>query len=65
MSKKNAMKNVTIRYLFLDIGGILLTNGWDHHACKRAAINTDYKSTNTRLASFGLHNYEGAIHETS
>ncbi|HEX3673509.1 MAG TPA: HAD family hydrolase [Rhizomicrobium sp.] len=23
--------------LFLDIGGVLLTNGWDHHARKRAA----------------------------
>jgi hypothetical protein len=22
---------------FLDIGGVLLTNGWDHHARKRAA----------------------------
>lgn len=25
--------------LFLDIGGVLLTNGWDHHARKRAATN--------------------------
>jgi putative hydrolase of the HAD superfamily len=23
--------------LFLDVGGVLLTNGWDHHARKRAA----------------------------
>jgi hypothetical protein len=23
--------------LFLDIGGVLLTDGWDHHARKRAA----------------------------
>jgi putative hydrolase of the HAD superfamily len=28
-----------IRTLFLDIGGVLLTNGWDHHARKRAATN--------------------------
>ena len=25
--------------LFLDIGGVLLTNGWDHHARKQAAAN--------------------------
>jgi putative hydrolase of the HAD superfamily len=25
--------------LFLDIGGVLLTNGWDYHARKRAATN--------------------------
>jgi putative hydrolase of the HAD superfamily len=28
-----------ITTLFLDIGGVLLTNGWDHHARKRAATN--------------------------
>jgi putative hydrolase of the HAD superfamily len=28
-----------ITALFLDIGGVLLTNGWDHHARKRAAKN--------------------------
>ena len=65
MSKKNAMKNAVITYLFLDIGDVLRTNGWDHYPRKQAAINTDYKSTCTKLASFGLHNYEGAIHETS
>ena len=32
------MKN-DIRALFLDIGGVLLTNGWDHLARKRAALN--------------------------
>ena len=32
------MKETTpITTLFLDIGGVLLTNGWDHHARKRAA----------------------------
>ena len=31
----------------------------------RSILHTDYKSTCTKLASFGLHNYEGAIHETS
>ena len=34
------MKKITeITCLFLDIGGVLLTNGWDHHARKRAATN--------------------------
>jgi putative hydrolase of the HAD superfamily len=28
-----------ITCLFLDIGGVLLSNGWDHHARKRAARN--------------------------
>ena len=28
-----------ITTLFLDIGGVLLSNGWDHHARKRAARN--------------------------
>lgn len=28
-----------ITCLFLDIGGVLLTNGWDRHARKRAAMN--------------------------
>ncbi|TVL98089.1 HAD family phosphatase [uncultured Candidatus Kuenenia sp.] len=32
-------KGSSITILFLDIGGVLLTNGWDHHARKRAAIN--------------------------
>jgi putative hydrolase of the HAD superfamily len=27
--------------LFVDIGGVLLTNGWDHHARRRAAKNFD------------------------
>ena len=30
---------VPITTLFVDIGGVLLTNGWDHHARKRAARN--------------------------
>jgi putative hydrolase of the HAD superfamily len=28
-----------ITALFLDIGGVLLSNGWDHHARERAATN--------------------------
>jgi len=32
------MKQITpITALFVDIGGVLLTNGWDHHARRRAA----------------------------
>ena len=30
-------KTNPITTLFLDIGGVLLTNGWDHHARRRAA----------------------------
>ena len=30
-------KAVPIKALFLDIGGVLLTNGWDHHARGRVA----------------------------
>ena len=29
--------NIPITTLFLDIGGVLLNNGWDHHARRRAA----------------------------
>ena len=32
-------KTTAITCLFLDIGGVLLTDGWDHHARKRAATN--------------------------
>ena len=39
-TEEKAMKKATaITCLFLDIGGVLLTNGWDHHARKRAAAN--------------------------
>src|SRR5208337_2455113 len=38
--EERTMKKATaITCLFLDIGGVLLTNGWDHHARKRAATN--------------------------
>jgi putative hydrolase of the HAD superfamily len=32
-------REVPITTLFLDIGGVLLTDGWDRHARKRAATN--------------------------
>ncbi len=39
-----------IKALFLDIGGVLLTNGWDRHARQRAAVkfNLDYEQLNER-----------------
>jgi len=30
-------KAIAITCVFVDIGGVLLTDGWDHHARKRAA----------------------------
>jgi putative hydrolase of the HAD superfamily len=35
--KETPMNNTSVTCMFLDIGGVLLTNGWDHHARKRAA----------------------------
>jgi len=32
-------KSTPITCVFLDIGGVLLTDGWDHHARRRAARN--------------------------
>jgi len=38
LTEEKTMKKATaITCLFLDIGGVLLTDGWDHHARKRAA----------------------------
>ena len=36
-------KPVPITTLFVDIGGVLLTNGWDHHARRRAAKKFNLK----------------------
>jgi putative hydrolase of the HAD superfamily len=33
------IKATSITCLFLDIGGVLLTNGWDHHQRQRAAMH--------------------------
>ena len=39
-TEEKMMKKATaISCMFLDIGGVLLTDGWDHHARKRAATN--------------------------
>ena len=35
--KKRSSRTSEITALFLDVGGVLLTNGWDHHARRRAA----------------------------
>jgi putative hydrolase of the HAD superfamily len=39
-----------IKTLFLDIGGVLLTNGWDHNARRRAVdtFDLDYEEVNER-----------------
>ena len=37
--EKTMKKAAAITCVFLDIGGVLLTNGWDRHARKRAATN--------------------------
>jgi len=42
MYKNHSMeisRETEITTLFLDIGGVLLTDGWDHHARKRAATH--------------------------
>jgi putative hydrolase of the HAD superfamily len=36
-------RSTEITTLFLDIGGVLLTDGWDHHARKRAATRFKLK----------------------
>lgn len=39
MADKTMTKATAITRVFLDIGGVLLTDGWDHHARRRAATN--------------------------
>jgi putative hydrolase of the HAD superfamily len=53
------MKNSFIKVLFLDIGGVLLTNGWGHVSRKKAAshFNFDYDTMND------LHNMIFNIYE--
>lgn len=46
----NMTNSTEIKTLFLDIGGVLLTNGWDHNA-RRLAVDTfnlDYDEINER-----------------
>ncbi len=44
------MSSVRVTTLFLDIGGVLLTNGWDHNARRRAAktFELDYMEMDER-----------------
>ena len=54
---------VPITTLFLDIGGVLLTNGWDHHARRRAArhFNLNYGEMEDRhVLNFAAHE-EGRV----
>jgi putative hydrolase of the HAD superfamily len=47
-----------IKTLFLDVGGVLLTNGWDHHARGRAAEHfaLDYSAIEERhKLTFEIH----------
>jgi putative hydrolase of the HAD superfamily len=51
-------KTIPITCLFLDIGGVLLTNGWDHHARRRAAkhFKLDWAEMQERHAlNFEVH----------
>lgn len=43
MKEKTVKKSPSITCLFLDIGGVLLTNGWDHHSRRRAAARFKLK----------------------
>jgi putative hydrolase of the HAD superfamily len=40
-------KSTAITCVFLDVGGVLLTDGWDHYARKRAAMNFKLKWAET------------------
>ena len=44
------MNNKTITTLFLDIGGVLLTNGWGHRSRNKATVqfNLDAEEMNER-----------------
>ena len=51
-------KSAPIKALFLDVGGVLLTNGWDHHARRRAVknFNLDWKEIEERhVLNFETH----------
>jgi putative hydrolase of the HAD superfamily len=50
MRSEDMAEAVSITALFLDIGGVLLTNGWDHTMRRRAAeiFELDYEELNER-----------------
>jgi putative hydrolase of the HAD superfamily len=43
LKEKTVKKSPSITCLFLDIGGVLLTNGWDYDSRKRAALRFKLK----------------------
>ena len=52
-------RSTPITTLFLDIGGVLLTDGWDHHARKRAATHFKLKWAEMELRhSLNFDTYE-------
>lgn len=53
------MEHTNLKVLFLDIGGVLLSNGWGHESRKKAAkeFNLDYIEIN-RLHEFIFNVYE-------
>jgi putative hydrolase of the HAD superfamily len=53
----------TTTCLFLDVGGVLLTNGWDHHARRRAVANfgLDWDETQRRHQSSVAAYEEGRL----
>jgi putative hydrolase of the HAD superfamily len=56
-------KSLSITCLFVDIGGVLLTNGWDHHARRRAVkhFKLDWAEVEERHAlNFETHE-EGRV----
>jgi FMN phosphatase YigB (HAD superfamily) len=60
MIKNATNKTSAITCLFVDIGGVLLTNGWDHHLRKQAA--TDFKLDWDELES--RHHLNVDVYET-
>jgi putative hydrolase of the HAD superfamily len=59
MKSGQTKRAIPITTLFVDIGGVLLTNGWDHHARKRAV--THFKLTWAEMED--RHRLNFAIYE--
>lgn len=59
-----------ITCVFLDMGGVLLTSGWDHHARERTPINFKLdlaiRADRRRLgdSQLSLHRLHVQLHET-
>ena len=53
------MESANLKVLFLDIGGVLLSNGWGHESREKAAekFDLDYAEIN-RLHEFIFNVYE-------